>query len=70
MKPYEIKYHLAKNGFTPADVARHVGVARPTVSGVIRGKTVSKRIRQAISEIISIPVDEIWPKPSKANCAS
>jgi len=64
MHPEQIKAHLRMKGTTPTALADEMGVARSSMSLVISGKTVSRRIRAGIAEVIGMPVDVLWP-PSK-----
>jgi len=63
MHPELIKAHLRMKGITLTALANELGVAHCSVSLVIRGKDVSKRIRAGIAEAIGMPVDVLWPAP-------
>ena len=62
MHPEEIKAAMRIAGTTPAMLADELQVAPSSVSQVIAGLIRSKRIQLRISQIISKPVDVIWPK--------
>lgn len=57
----DIKAALRKKGVTPADLARHLKVSDQMVSGTIRGATKSSRIAAAISRVIEVPIETLWP---------
>jgi lambda repressor-like predicted transcriptional regulator len=57
----DIKAEIRKLGVTPSALARELGVGPNTVSAVIKGRTRSQRIEQAISRITKIPLDRLWP---------
>lgn len=56
----EIKRALEDRGYLQADIARICEVSGTTVHDVIKGTTISARIRKTISEVINIPVHKIW----------
>lgn len=55
-----IKKAFIDNNTSGAAIARKVKRHRVTVYDVISGKSRSKKIRQAISDSIGIPVNELW----------
>lgn len=61
MHPEEIKAALRMKGVTPTALADEMEVANSSMSQVISGRSVSKRIQQRIAEIIGKPVSTIWP---------
>ena len=61
MTPQDIQNAIADKGLNQAAIARAIGLSTVTVSGVIRGKTVSRRVHIAIAEAIGRDVKEIWP---------
>ena len=61
MHPEQIKAALRMKGVTPTALADELGVANSTVSQVISGRSVSARIRRAISRITGHSVDVLWP---------
>ncbi|MGC4076887.1 MAG: helix-turn-helix domain-containing protein [Rubrivivax sp.] len=65
MHPEQIKAALRMKGITPTALADELEVASSTMSQVIRGTSVSARIRAAISEKTGIPVSTLWPATSK-----
>lgn len=62
MHPEEIKAAIRMKGTTPAALADELELSRSTVSQVIHGRGVSSRIANRISEIIGLPVAQIWPQ--------
>ena len=66
MDAIDIKYHLAKNGYTLKDIADQLGVSLPSVSGIIHRKYPSRRISQAIADAIGLPLEEVFPKYSQS----
>lgn len=61
MRPSEIKAELIRKEITQVSIAENLNVSQPAVAYVISGRLSSRRIRQAIADIIGKPVDEIWP---------
>lgn len=61
MKPNEIRAALLLSDMRPADIARKLKVTRSSVSNVITGYGKSRRIQEAIAEIIGKKVEEVWP---------
>ena len=57
----DIKAAIRKQGVTPTDLARHLGVTQSLVSKVIRGKAKSTRVAEAISHIVGLPLADLWP---------
>lgn len=62
MHPELIKAHLRIGGMSPAALADELGVSKVTVSQVIAGKAVSRRIAERISQLTSKPLAELWPE--------
>ncbi len=62
MHPADIQAALKKKGVTQAAIACKLGVSEMTVSRVVRGTDSSRRVAQAISEVIGIPVSTLWPE--------
>jgi lambda repressor-like predicted transcriptional regulator len=69
MDPKEITRQLKGKGYSVAAIAASLGVASPTVSQTIHGRTVSARIRAAIAEALGRSVEEIWPVPTGKEAA-
>ena len=67
MEPEFIKYRLKLAGYTQSDIARMLGVSMQAVFYVIKGTSVSHRIKAKIAEIIGEDIDDIWP--AKVACA-
>lgn len=61
MTPLEIKEALHRKGLNQAAIARAVGVTQASVSDVVNGWTVSRKIHEAIAEAIGIDIRKIWP---------
>ncbi|WP_276681239.1 helix-turn-helix domain-containing protein [Thalassolituus oleivorans] len=61
MHAEEIKAAIRMSGTTPAVIADELDVSRTTMSTVIHGRCVSKRVMQRISDVIGQPIEKIWP---------
>lgn len=63
MTPEKIKIELFKRRekVTMASIARKLGCSRSAVSLVINGKSVSKKIMQAVADAIEYPVEKVFP---------
>lgn len=61
MEPEFIKYRLKKAGYSQSDVARMFDVSTQAVFYVIKGTSVSHRIRAKIAELIGEDIEDIWP---------
>lgn len=61
MHPEDIKAAMRKAGVTQAALADELEVAKSSVAQVIAGSIRSARIQVRIAEIISKPIEEIWP---------
>jgi transcriptional regulator with XRE-family HTH domain len=57
----EIIKRLIDRDITQTDIARREGVSVNAIGQVIRGRTVSARLRRAIAGAIGVPVEKIWP---------
>lgn len=57
----KIKIEFIKNAISGAEIARKCGLDRTNVYHVLSGHSKSKKIRQAISDAIGIPIAELWP---------
>ena len=62
MEPEFIKYRLKKAGYSQRDVAKMLGVSTQDVFYVIKGTSVSHRIKAAIAKLIGEDIEDIWPK--------
>lgn len=62
MNYFEIKYLLAKKGYTLTGVAHELGLAGPqSVQQVLTRKYRSARVEKRISEITGIPLEKLFP---------
>lgn len=61
MHPAEIQAALKIRGINQSEIARYAGVSRNTVSSVVNGRSRSQQIEQRISELLGIPVEDLWP---------
>lgn len=61
MHPEQIKAALRMKGHTQAMLADELHVARTTIGQTINGRVKSERIQDRISEVLEVPVKEIWP---------
>lgn len=52
---------IYKKRTTPTEIAKKEDVSLNTVTGVIRGTKTSHKVAYAISEIINIPTEKLWP---------
>ncbi len=59
--PDLLKYYLAQNYASPANLAREANVSRAAVSGVIHGRTRSERIERLISKSCGRTLQELFP---------
>jgi len=60
-EPHEIRAVLVLARVRQSDLARELGVSDNMISRVIRGQSVSGRVRRRIAEVIGRDVKEIWP---------
>lgn len=70
----DIKAAIRKKGVNQAQIARHLEVSEMLVSSVIKGTNKSARVAKAISKIVGLPVDVLWPgiyakKPTRTRVA-
>ena len=61
MHPEDIKAALKKHGKTQADIARAETVSKTLVNYVISGRSLSRRVAEAIAQACGKPVDSLWP---------
>lgn len=61
MKTSLIQYLLAEKGTTQDRIADAIGVAKSTVSDVIRHRTKSEKIERAIAVVLELPVQDVFP---------
>lgn len=61
MHPEQIKAEIRMRGTTPAAIADSLQLSRMTVSNVIHSRSKSRRVASAISKLIKVPLDTIWP---------
>ena len=58
----DLKYALAKKGYTLTRVANELGLFGPqSVQQVLTRKYISARVERRVSEIIGIPLDKLFP---------
>ncbi|MHB8697752.1 MAG: helix-turn-helix domain-containing protein [Sulfuricaulis sp.] len=58
----DIKYLLAKKGYTLTRVAKELELFGPqSVQQVLKRKYVSARVEKRVSEITSIPLNKLFP---------
>lgn len=60
MHAEQIKAAIRMKGTTPSAIADELGLSRSTVSQVINGRGISARVSQKISEVVGLPIAEIW----------
>jgi len=61
MHPADINSALIKKGTNQTIIAESLGISHVAVSHVIRGRSTSKRIADAVSKATGISVDKLWP---------
>lgn len=61
MDPQEIWIAMIRSGVGQKDIGEILGVTRQHVHHVIQGRSVSHRVRQAISDAIGIDLKKLWP---------
>ena len=61
MHPEDIKALLRKRGMTQAKLARELGVSKTTVGYVIAGRTLSRRVADAVALATGLPLAKLWP---------
>ena len=61
MKPLLIRYALAANGHSQADVARSAGVGESMIYQVLRRSAKSEEVERAIALAAALPVCEVFP---------
>ena len=66
MDGFDRRRIMAQKKITLTSIANALGVAVPTVSDVLHGKTTSRRIAQAIADAIGKPLEEVFPKYSQS----
>lgn len=59
--PDLLKYYLAQNFASPANLAREADVSRAAVSAVIHGRTRSERIERLIAKSCGRTLPELFP---------
>ncbi len=58
----DLKYALAKKGYTLTRVANELGLFGPqSVQQVLTRKYISARVERRVSEIIGIPLEKLFP---------
>lgn len=62
MSPREIKAMLVLKDVKIVEIAARLGVSQAAVTRVIKGQSVSARIRLAVANVIGKKVNDIWPE--------
>ncbi len=65
MDGFDIRRIMTAKKITGASIARKIGVAVPTISEVIHGRSTSRRISQAVADAVDVPVGELFPMYQK-----
>ena len=60
MDSSKIKILMVEAGISQADIARKLGISNEHVYKVIHGIRSTKRVRQAISDAVGKPYEEVW----------
>lgn len=61
MHAEDIKAAIRKAGSTQASIARALDVSRMAVGHVVSANSKSRRIATAVSQVVGIPIAELWP---------
>jgi len=61
-----IKSLLILHDIMLKDIANTLGVKRSSVTLVVQGKRKSKRIRQAVADVLNMDINRLWPSKRKA----
>lgn len=61
MHPADIQAAMKKAQVAQADIARKLRVSEATVSKVVYDQSRSRRVANAISRAVGIPVSTLWP---------
>lgn len=61
MTANQIKRAVWKKGDTFRAIADRLGINEAVVSSVVSGAGVSWRVRDAIAEVLGVPVESLWP---------
>lgn len=56
-----LKAELHVKGWSQVRLAKHLGVCKQTVSGVVSNNRRSRRVEQAIADILGRTVEEVFP---------
>lgn len=68
MNYFEIKYALAKKGYTLTGLAYELGLAGPqSVQQVLTRKYISARVEKRVSEITGLPLERLFPDRYPSN---
>lgn len=57
-----IKAELDIKGITQVSLARDLNVSQVSIGRIIHGQGRSRRIEKHISDILNIPLHELWPQ--------
>ena len=60
MNSFEIKSLMKKIGVSQEQIVKKLGITRGYVNHVIHGKRSARRVRQAISDALGKPYEEVW----------
>lgn len=67
----DIKAALRKRGVSQLDLANELEVSPSVITAVISGRSGSRRVSEAISKIVEVPLAVLWPAryapPAKAD---
>ena len=61
MHPADINASLIKSGTNQTKIAKMLGVTQMCISHVIYGRSKSRRIARAISDVTELPLSKLWP---------
>ena len=68
MEHLDIKYALAKNGYSLTRIAKELGLCGPqSIIGVTKRKYISAPVEQRVGEITGIPLTKLFPDRYSAN---
>ena len=61
MTPLEIKIEMLRAGVTQAEIARRLGVTKPSVCQAVNGVRASDRIQREIADAIGMDPARVFP---------
>jgi len=62
MEANDIRAEMVRRKITVVSIAKHLGIAHPSVSMVMSGRRSTRYVQEAIAAAIERPVEEVFPK--------